>query len=617
MTRIVKAGIELEVKAKGVKASGDEVEKLGKKTEKADSIVKRFTERWKGTFQVMHDLQGALGLVAGTFTTVASTVIESIKLAQTQERTERRVAEALAARGGAVRETMADLQEFNGAMQQFIGVGDEALLQMQGTLLAMGVMPGKIKEATQATIGLAQVTGGNLNDAAKAVSKALAGDVGALREYGIRATDATDATDQLLRAFKLAAAQSETLETRTAVLSANWGDLREELGKAFTQSEDLAKGLGVLSKSVLFMTEQLQGAHTGTNALGQGLTYAGKLIDKVPGPVGLAAQAYQLFSGAINTAYDALERPVAPSVDVSSILSAGQNVAQQLAQGFGRTKVEFKPRPTPQGKPLVLGPDATQPVDAYYEHLRQKAEDHEAFMQVIRDHERAGNASVQADTIRGNQEMQDAIAAQLATFAAEQHSATEASAAAMSQIAGAALGATLQSAAGAFDQLAAGTITVGQAYVQVVNSVLDAVQQAAIGIIIAEAMKAAAASLSAHAGIPFVGLAIGTAVAATALSAVMAYAGRVKERPAGFAHGGLVTGGRTGHDSVPAMLTPGEVVIPADVVRAYSANQSAPSIVIQQTIALQSLPTQAANERYMRDNVLRTQRSLRRRGFQV
>ena len=44
------------------------------------------------------------------------------------------------------------------------------------------------------------------------------------------------------------------------------------------------------------------------------------------------------------------------------------------------------------------------------------------------------------------------------------------------------------------------------------------------------------------------------------------------------ADGGLITGGRAGRDSVPALLTPGELVVPqrnfADVVNAVAAQQN-------------------------------------------
>lgn len=96
------------------------------------------------------------------------------------------------------------------------------------------------------------------------------------------------------------------------------------------------------------------------------------------------------------------------------------------------------------------------------------------------------------------------------------------------------------------------------------NVIRDNLIKAAIGAITAHAAEAAAAAFAAHAGIPFTGLAIGAAAAGVALLQVQAFAGGIKK----FNQGGLVTGGIPGRDSVPALLTPGEVVVPAPAVKA-------------------------------------------------
>ncbi len=81
---------------------------------------------------------------------------------------------------------------------------------------------------------------------------------------------------------------------------------------------------------------------------------------------------------------------------------------------------------------------------------------------------------------------------------------------------------------------------------------------AAISIGISAAV-AAARAFSAYIGIPIWGIALGAAAAVAAIAAVFAYKN--------FAKGGLVTGGIAGKDSVPAMLMPGEVVLPVDMVQ--------------------------------------------------
>lgn len=103
----------------------------------------------------------------------------------------------------------------------------------------------------------------------------------------------------------------------------------------------------------------------------------------------------------------------------------------------------------------------------------------------------------------------------------------------------------------------------------------------------------------------------------------------------GFAHGGFVTGGMAGRDSVPAMLMPGEYVLPVQVVQsirrgapppithfanggsvqAPSASPGPPAMVVHnyhvQTLAV---PNRAQSDRWLRDSFLPAQKRLNRNG---
>jgi hypothetical protein len=92
------------------------------------------------------------------------------------------------------------------------------------------------------------------------------------------------------------------------------------------------------------------------------------------------------------------------------------------------------------------------------------------------------------------------------------------------------------------------------------NSTLKGIGKAAAATNIA--IKTAEGALAAYAGfcqIPIVGPALGIAAA----GAVTAFGIEREAQVLGAAQGGLVTGGTRGIDSVPAMLTPGELVAPA------------------------------------------------------
>lgn len=76
----------------------------------------------------------------------------------------------------------------------------------------------------------------------------------------------------------------------------------------------------------------------------------------------------------------------------------------------------------------------------------------------------------------------------------------------------------------------------------------------------ANAAEGASAAFKAHAGIPFVGLALGAAAAAAMFAAIIAFAGKFQE-------GGIVKGGVPGRDSAIILAEPEEAVLPVQMVR--------------------------------------------------
>ena len=108
----------------------------------------------------------------------------------------------------------------------------------------------------------------------------------------------------------------------------------------------------------------------------------------------------------------------------------------------------------------------------------------------------------------------------------------------------------------AFEAMASGSESAGKA-------MLKAIVQAAIGSVEAYAASAAAAAAFAEAGIPIVGPVLAATAAAAIGALVMGFISRIPKA----AEGGIITGGVSGRDSVPALLMPGELVIPTDMAK--------------------------------------------------
>jgi len=97
------------------------------------------------------------------------------------------------------------------------------------------------------------------------------------------------------------------------------------------------------------------------------------------------------------------------------------------------------------------------------------------------------------------------------------------------------------------------------AFVAVGNAALDAAMQALEGW----AASAAGAAFAANIGLGPFGMALAVGAAGAAMAFVKSLmAGLVKAET-----GGIVTGGVRGRDSIPALLSPGELIIPANLTR--------------------------------------------------
>jgi len=226
------------------------------------SITRAFGETAVSINASMEIAGKVFGAVSAAIGAVTTAVVDATKAAMEQERVERRAVAALQLRGDVTRADLEALKAQNQARQQLLGINDEEQLQLQGTLAAMGVRKDALNAVTEATIGLAQVTGGELAEAGKAVAKAMAGDVGALKEYGIVARDVADAQQQLSGMFGLATAQSDSLETKIAALSAGYDDFQATLGSAVTQSGAAKDITDTLTKSLRELTDFLSGSET-------------------------------------------------------------------------------------------------------------------------------------------------------------------------------------------------------------------------------------------------------------------------------------------------------------------------------------------------------------------
>lgn len=177
-------------------------------------------------------------------------------------------------------------------------------------------------------------------------------------------------------------------------------------------------------------------------------------------------------------------------------------------------------------------------------------------------------------------------------------------------------------------QLAEGTASAGELIASLLIDIGTQLITTLIGMAItkfltekaiaAASIKAAAATAGATAAAS-VAAALGPGAIAYGMGISAGVNAAFQPQVIGLAEGGLVTGGIPGKDSVPAMLMPGELVLPKRVVDQLlhggsSVNNTSRTVVISPKFQLQAFPSSAEQERYYRDSVQRVQKRMARLG---
>lgn len=150
-----------------------------------------------------------------------------------------RLTQALANQGLAIEENVTRMNEQALALQQVTGVEDDAIISGQALLTTFGLQGAQMEKATQAALDLSAATGMDLQSAFMAMSKAAAGNMGALTRYIGEIDSSLPKQEQFAVAVKrigdtmggAAANQAKTFGGQIQIMSANFNNLQEEIGK--------------------------------------------------------------------------------------------------------------------------------------------------------------------------------------------------------------------------------------------------------------------------------------------------------------------------------------------------------------------------------------------------
>ena len=169
----------------------------------------------------------AKGLISG-FSSV-------IRLAGEQEQAEKKLEVALG-------KTSKALLDHASALQKMTAFGDEAIIGVQASLAAFIKDEEQIKKATEATLDMAVAMGMDLKAAGDLVAKTLGSSTNAMSRYGIQVEGAVGSTERLESLTNnvatlfggQASAQAETMTGKIEQMKNSMGDAAETLGEVFS-----------------------------------------------------------------------------------------------------------------------------------------------------------------------------------------------------------------------------------------------------------------------------------------------------------------------------------------------------------------------------------------------
>jgi hypothetical protein len=205
--------------------------------------------------------------VLGAFGSLKSAIADGISEAMEYEKQNQRLANSLALSGNYSQEAMKDLQDFTSAMEEKIGVDDAAIAKNLALLSSLTRLDSEgLKRAQSAAADLSTALGVDLDTATNLVGKAINGNVEALARYGIKIKSTGDATkdgalalQEIEKRFGGAAAASQKGFGAALTKAQNAvGNLFQTIGSIITQNPVFVAIFDAVTNAVKKFTQFLE-----------------------------------------------------------------------------------------------------------------------------------------------------------------------------------------------------------------------------------------------------------------------------------------------------------------------------------------------------------------------
>lgn len=165
---------------------------------------------------------------------------DSIRAALESEKATAALTAALKSQGLSVSQNLPHLTQYAGSLSRVTAADDEAIQGAQKLLISIGGLTGNgLDRATKAALDLSAGLGIDLNDAAEKIAKAANGSTKAFTQLGVKFRDGASDGDKFVTVLDFinerfggaAQAQVETMVGKVEQLAKAWGEVEEATGK--------------------------------------------------------------------------------------------------------------------------------------------------------------------------------------------------------------------------------------------------------------------------------------------------------------------------------------------------------------------------------------------------
>lgn len=198
---------------------------------------------------------GAFNFLKGAAGDAFGVLLDGIEDAKREEVALRQLATSMALAGTATETSTKELAEFAGRMEDIAGIGDDVVASNLAVLSSLTKLDSEgLQKAQQAAIDLSAALNIDLESATKLTAKAIEGNVAGLKKYGVEVQESANKTQQFantmnaLSQFSGSAEQKmKTFEGATTAVKNSFGNFVEEIAKSITGNEVLIAALGEVS----------------------------------------------------------------------------------------------------------------------------------------------------------------------------------------------------------------------------------------------------------------------------------------------------------------------------------------------------------------------------------